>query len=148
MHHLLENHSDLVRVVFDTEATWDHSQFPHPLVTIDFDAKGPFAVSALGPKKDLLALVYAHWLVEGGEDIEAFFTALRRTIEKIELSEDSRPYGAFIVWSDANSGDERGRVQLKPSAIAVGSGITAETVTIPVGSKITFERHNFDPTVD
>ena len=42
---------DVFVVTLDPEGTWDHSKFPHPLVTIDYDNDGrAIQVVAVGPE--------------------------------------------------------------------------------------------------
>lgn len=44
---------DIFSVVIDAEAEWHHSKFPHPLITIDYDAQDkPIQVVAIGPVAD------------------------------------------------------------------------------------------------
>lgn len=42
--------TDLVHIAFQPNAEWDHSRFPHPLVTADYDAGGRLiGITAAGP---------------------------------------------------------------------------------------------------
>jgi hypothetical protein len=65
--HLNDGH--VVYIALDPDGVWARSEFPHPLITIDYDADGRvIGVSPAGPRIKATLNVYNEWLESGAHD--------------------------------------------------------------------------------
>lgn len=73
---------NVVNVALEPDGTWARSEFPHPLVVVDYDSDGrPIAIQAAGPVAKAVSDGALSALLEAlGED-EAARTALHSALE-------------------------------------------------------------------
>jgi hypothetical protein len=72
-------------IAIDPDGIWARSEFPHPLITVDYDADGRIiGISPAGPQIDNTLDAYQRWLKDGDGDP-------RRLVSNLEDSEALTP---------------------------------------------------------
>lgn len=78
------NDGQLLYIAIDPDGIWARSGFPHPLVTVDYDAEGAvIGISPAGPTIDATLDIYRSWLAEGAEDPHELVRRLEQPRERI-----------------------------------------------------------------
>lgn len=63
------NEGQILYIALDPDGVWARSEFPHPLVTVDYDAEDRvIGISPAGPRITSTLDAYKHWLSTGGLD--------------------------------------------------------------------------------
>lgn len=67
----------VVYVALDPDGLWARSNFPHPLITVDYDSDDQIiGVCAIGPRVSPTLRAYDAWLAEGADDPERLVAEL------------------------------------------------------------------------
>jgi hypothetical protein len=71
------NDGQVVYIALDPNGLWARSEFPHPLVIVDYDTEGNvIGISPAGPLIDATLDAYRSWRTSGARDAHALVNRL------------------------------------------------------------------------
>lgn len=81
------NDGQVLYIAIDPDGTWARSEFPHPLVTIDYDADDNLiGISPAGSRIGVILDAYKYWRATDTRDPQQFVELLRATTAPAEAA--------------------------------------------------------------
>lgn len=76
------NEGEVLYIAIDPDGVWARSEFPHPLITVDYDADdNVIGISPAGPRIPSVLHTYEEWLCEDTKDPHELVSRLGETRE-------------------------------------------------------------------